>query len=184
MEVHQEDGPGSGAPQLAARYAVAFSAYLDDQGESGLGAAYDLGREAVAAHMSVLDLAEAHHAALRGALADGEHPPEATVTAAADFLRESLSIFESVHRGYTEVQEVARLEHEYVQQLRSLADASVAINSSMTVEEILQLTAHSARAITGGERASVAVMASSSRLPPLSATSPEQLAQGAPTPPG
>ena len=34
-------------------------------------------------------------------------------------------MFETVHRGYLEVQEVARLEHEYVEQLRALADASV-----------------------------------------------------------
>ena len=58
------DGPGNGALDLAPRYAAAFSAYLRDRGEQGLGAAYDLGREAVAAHLSVLDLAEAHHRAL------------------------------------------------------------------------------------------------------------------------
>ena len=87
-------------------------------------------------------------------------PTDATLQAAEDFLRESLSTFESVHRGYTEVQEVARLEHDHVQQLRSLADASVAINSSMTVQEILQLTADAARGILGADRATVAVMAS------------------------
>jgi len=155
VAVHQEDGP-NGAPALASRYAAAFSAYLSDRGERGLGAAYDLGREAVAAHLSVLDLAEAHHEALRGALAAEPEPPptEATLQAAADFLRESLSIFESVHRGYTEVQEVARLEHEHVEQLRALADASVAINSSLGVQEILQLTADTARRIVDVERAS------------------------------
>ena len=67
--------------------------------------------------------------------------PRRRCSAGAEFLRESLSTFEIVHRGYHEVQEVARLEHEHVEQLRALADASVAINSSMTVEEILQLTA-------------------------------------------
>jgi serine phosphatase RsbU (regulator of sigma subunit) len=181
VAVHQEEGPNNSAPELAARYAAAFTAYLDDQGERGLGAAYDLGREAVAAHLSVLDLAEAHHAAVRDAL-EGGRPPEATLTAAAAFLRESLSIFESVHRGYTEVQQVARLEHEHVEQLRTLADASVAINASMTVEEILQLTADAARTVTRSERASVAIAAPSTRLPPLSATSPPQLGGGQPNP--
>ena len=176
MAVDQEEGP-NGVPALADRYAAAFAAYLSDRGERGLGAAYDLGREAVAAHLSVLDLAEAHHAALRGALG-GAIPSEATLQAAADFLRESLSTFESVHRGYQEVQEVARLEHEHVEQLRSLADASVAINSSLTVEEILQLAADAARRILRAERASVAIMASSARLRPLSATSPPQLWEG------
>ena len=61
----------------------------------------------------MLDLADAHHSALQAALAG----QDATLGAAADFLRESLSMFETVHRGYLEVQEVARLEHEYVEQL-------------------------------------------------------------------
>ncbi len=179
----QPDGPGNGALDLAPRYASAFSAYLRDRGEQGLGAAYDLGREAVAAHLSVLDLAEAHHLALRSVLEAGSAPPtDATLQAAEAFLRESLSIFESVHRGYTEVQEVARIEHEHVVQLRALADASVAINSSMGVQEILQLTADTARGILDADRASVAVMASNARMPPLTATSPEQLGAGLPDP--
>jgi GAF domain-containing protein len=178
VAVHQE-GPGNGTPDLVSRYASAFSAYLRDRGEQGLGAAYDLGREAVAAHLSVLDLAEAHHRALRDVLEEGSAAPtDATLQAAEAFLRESLSTFESVHRGYTEVQEVARLEHDHVQQLRALADASVAINSSMTVQEILQLTADAARGILAGDRATVAVVASNARLRPLTATSPQQLGPG------
>jgi len=172
-----KEGGSNGAPALAAHYATAFSAYLVARGERELGAAYDLGREAVAAQLSVLDLAEAHHAALRAALGDGS-PPEATLQAAADFLRESLSIFESVHRGYSEVREVARLEHEHVEQLRALADASVALNSSLTVEEILQLTADAARSLIGGTRATVAIFAPDPRLRPLTATSPPRLSDG------
>jgi len=166
------------APELATRYADAFAAYLADRRERELGAAYDLGREAVSAQLSVLDLAEAHHAAVRLALAEGGRSPDATLQAAAEFLRESLSIFESVHRGYSEVREVARLEHEHVEQLRALADASVALNSSLTVEEILQLTADAARALIGGTRATVAVFAHDPRLRPLTATSPPLLAPG------
>jgi serine phosphatase RsbU (regulator of sigma subunit) len=168
------------APELAARYADAFAAYLADRGERELGAAYDLGREAVAARLSVLDLAEAHHAAVRLAMADGDRPADATLQAAADFLRESLSIFESVHRGYSEVREVARLEHEHVEQLRALADASVALNSSLTVEEILQLTADAARELIRGTRATVAIFAPDPRLRPLTATSPPLLTEGEP----
>jgi hypothetical protein len=163
----------NGAPALATRYGEAFAAYLSDRGEHALGAAYDLGREAVAAHLSVLDLAEAHHAALRASLGD-----DATLDAAADFLRESLSTFETVHRGYLEVQERARIEHEHVERLRALADASVAINSSMTVEEILQRTADAARAILAAARATVAIMAPDPRLRPLTATSPPRLGGG------
>jgi Stage II sporulation protein E (SpoIIE)/Phosphoserine phosphatase RsbU, N-terminal domain len=176
------EGGSNGAPDLSAAYAAAFTAYLAARGERELGAAYDLGRQAVAAHLSVLDLAEAHHAALRVALGDGNWPPEATLQAAADFLRESLSIFESVHRGYSEVREVARLEHEHVEQLRALADVSVALNSSLTVEEILQLAVEAARDLIGGSRALIAVFAPDPRLRPLTATSPTEPSDGEPEP--
>jgi serine phosphatase RsbU (regulator of sigma subunit) len=166
------------ASALADRYARAFAAYLARRGELELGAAYDLGREAVEGHLSVLDIAEAHHAALQEALAEPGADGQETLRAAAEFLRESLSLFESVHRGYHEVQEVARIEHAHVGQLRALADASVAINSSLTEEEILQLTADTARALTGASRATVAVHAPDPRLRPLAATSPVGLAVG------
>ena len=119
-------GTGDVTNGLAARYSAAFAVYLADRSEVALGAAYDLGREAVKAKLSVLDLADAHHEALR----DAEASDLDTLAAGAAFLRESLSLFETVHRGYIEVQEVARIEHEHVEQLRALADASVAINSS------------------------------------------------------
>ena len=167
---------------LAERYAEGFAAYLAERGERELGAAYDLGRDAVAGQLSVLDVAEAHHAALAAALAAPGADAAETVAAGAAFLRESLSLFESVHRGYHEVQEVARLEHQYVEQLRALADASVAINSSLTVEEILQLTADAAREVIAAARATIAVAAPDPRLRPLSATSPPRLANGVPSP--
>ena len=89
------EGTATGESALAARYSQAFAAYLSDRGEQALGAAYDLGREAVAARLSVLDLAEVHHGAVRAAPLTQE-----TLEASASFLREALSTFESVHRGY------------------------------------------------------------------------------------
>jgi serine phosphatase RsbU (regulator of sigma subunit) len=160
---------------LAERYAEAFAAYLSERGERELGAAYDIGREAVSNHLSMLDIAEAHHAALL-ATAGAEYAD--TVRAGADFLRECLSLFESVHRGYHEVQEVARIEHQYVEQLRALTHASVAINSSLTVEDILQLTADAARAVISATRATIAIHAPDPRLRPLTATSPPRLSDG------
>jgi serine phosphatase RsbU (regulator of sigma subunit) len=174
-------GTKEGTNALVARYSDAFAAYLSHRDERALGAAYDLGREAVAAQMSVLDLAEAHHGALRTVLG-GTRGTDETLEAAAEFLREALSTFETVHRGYHEVQEVARLEHEHVGQLRALADASVAINSSLTVEEILQLTADAARAVIRATRATIAIHAPDPRLRPLSATSPPRLGGGEPQP--
>jgi serine phosphatase RsbU (regulator of sigma subunit) len=177
-----KEGGTNVAPELAVRYADAFAAYLAARGERELGAAYDLGREAVAARLSVLDLAEAHHSAVRLAMAVSSAGADETLRAAEEFLRESLSIFESVHRGYSEVREVARLEHEHVEQLRALADASVALNSSLTVEEILQLTADAARSLIGGLRATVTIFAPDARLRPLTATSPPLPVEAGPAP--
>ena len=181
MGVEQPDV--SSPPALAERYASAFAAHLGEGGESGLGAAYALGREAVAAQYSVLDFADAHHRALADALASA--PPARQgeiVRAAAEFLRESLSTFEIAARGYHEVQEIARIEHEHIEQLRALADASVAINASLSVEEILQLTADAAREALAAERASIAILAAEPRRPPLGATSPPDLEVSTATP--
>jgi serine phosphatase RsbU (regulator of sigma subunit) len=164
----------SGPARLADRYAAAFAAYLADGGEEALRAAYDLGREAVAGHLSVLDLADAHHGAL---LARGRDADPETLAAAADFLRECLATFEAVHRGYHEVQELARVEHEHSEQLRALADASVAINSSLTVEAILQLAADATRGILRAARATLSVHAPDPRLRPLIATSPSRIGE-------
>src|SRR5688572_22727533 len=126
----------SGAPSdaLRERYAEAFRAWLEHRDERELGTAYALGREAVRAQLSMLDLAQAHHDAAAAALAAEPDPAHAAelIAAASTFLGEALSTFEIAHRGYHEVQEVARLEHEHVEQLRTLAAASVRINAALT----------------------------------------------------
>jgi serine phosphatase RsbU (regulator of sigma subunit) len=161
-----EPAPGATtAPQeLDERYREAFQAWLAHRDERELGTAYALGREAVSARLSVLDLAEAHHRAAQEALRDEADPARRAelVEAAGVFLGEALSTFEIAHRGYREVQEVARLEHEHVMQLRALADASVRINASLTTEEVLQLTVEAAQRVLG---ASCATITSSSADP-------------------
>ena len=183
MGIEQPDVSSPQAGGLADRYAAAFAAHLDEGGESGLGAAYALGREAVAEQYSVLDFADAHHRALMAALTAAPVGRQGEVVqAAAEFIRESLSAFEIAARGYHEVQEIARIEHEHVEQLRSLADASVAINSSLTAEEILQLTADAARAVLGVRRASIAILSAEPRRPPIGATSPATQESSDPSP--
>jgi serine phosphatase RsbU (regulator of sigma subunit) len=54
----------------------------------------------------------------------------------------------------------------------------VALNSSLTVEEILQLSVDAARDLTGGTRATIAIFAPDPRLRPLTATSPTELSNG------
>jgi hypothetical protein len=164
-------GAGLSAANLRERYQTTFRAFLRERDEESLGSAYALGREAVTAQLSVLDLAEAHHFAVRAAMSEAA-TPQAVMEAGAEFLREALSTFDIATRGYHEVQEVARLEHEYVQQLRALADASLAISSTLTEEEILQLTADAARGIMRARSAHATSSTTGLMARTLSAASP------------
>jgi serine phosphatase RsbU (regulator of sigma subunit) len=160
--------------ELRERYLEALRAWLDHRDERELGTAYALGREAVSARLSVLELAEAHHRAAQEALSDEPDPArrDELLAAAGVFFGEALSTFEIAHRGYREVQEVARLEHEHVMQLRALAEASVRINASATTEEALQLTVEAAQRVLGAHRATITSTSGDPFGPRLSAAFP------------
>lgn len=134
-------------------YARAFARYLDEADENALHIAYELGREAVERHLSVLELARVHHEALRAALrssSTGQH--ELVALAAADFLAESLSAFEMVRRGYGEARERADAERRHAAVVRRLstllADTSLALDGGSSLKETLQLVAEAARELT------------------------------------
>src|SRR5215213_9706276 len=167
--------PASAKPlDLGSRYREAFRDWLAHRDERELGTAYALGREAVTAQRSVLDLSEAHHRAVQEALRDEADPASRAelVEAAGVFFGEALSTFEIAHRGYHAVQEVARLEHEHVGQLNALAQASVRINSTMTTEETLQLTVEAAREVLGARHATISSTAGDPFTRGISAASP------------
>jgi hypothetical protein len=137
-----------------ASYGLAFAAFLVRHDESHLQAAYELGRDAVAGELSVLDLAVAHHDALAEALASAEDS-RAVALAAGDFLLEALSAYEMVQRGFREAHEAAALERRQADLLRQLsnflADASLALGASDSLEEMLQLVAEQARELMSAE---------------------------------
>ena len=153
MSAGAHTGPGS----FAAAYASAFRGYLLDPGEPTLRIAYELGREAVGRQLSVLDLTVAHHEALIAALADVRGPAEAqrVAGAAGDFFLESLSSYEMVQRGFSEARETASLERRQTEMSRQLstflADASLALDASGSLEEMLQLVAEQARELVGAD---------------------------------
>jgi GAF domain-containing protein len=105
--------------------------------------------------LSVLDLAVTHQEALMSALraASGQAEMERVASAAGDFFLESLSSFEMVQRGFGEAREAARLERRQAEMSRQLstflADASLALDASESVEEMLQLVAEQARELIG-----------------------------------
>ena len=119
--------------------------------------AYELGREAVGRRLSVLDLAVAHQEALLSALAAASSPEESqgVAGAAGDFFLESLSSFEMVQRGFAEARRTARLERRQNEMSRRLsaflADASLALDASDSLEEMLRLVAEQARELVGAD---------------------------------
>jgi hypothetical protein len=136
---------------LGDRYAKCFSAYLSQPREETLQAAYELGRTAVQDGSSILDLAVAHHAALRAALRGA--PAEATLSAAEDFFLESVAAFEIVQRGFREARDSAALQRRHAEMLRQLADfladASLALHTSDSIDEMLQLVCEQSRELGG-----------------------------------
>jgi serine phosphatase RsbU (regulator of sigma subunit) len=172
-----ESASGVTAPpqELHERYREAFRAWLAHRDERELGTAYALGREAVTTRQSMLDLAEAHHRAVEEALRDEPDPVRRTelLAAAGVFFGEALSTFEIAYRGYREVRELARLEHDHVMQLRELADASVRINATLTTEQVLQLTVEAAQRVLRAGRARISSAAVAPYGEGLSAVFPD-----------
>jgi hypothetical protein len=160
------------------RYSTAFEEYLDRSTEDALHAAYELGREAVARDLSMLDVVALHHSVFGATLASvGPRDSKATVEAAADLLLQTLSAFEMVQRGFREAQVAATLEKRHAEQLRQLADAFVAINSCLSVRDVVDLVTRHAAAILG-EHCCVASLAGEGQRTQLEAIALAQPAGG------
>ena len=145
--------------RLEDSYSSALREYLDGNRESALRAAYELGREAVREKLSMLDLASIHHAALTRALQDPDDVGEVerVTRAAGDLFMESLSTFEMVQRGFWEATERARLDREHASHLRRLAEASLALNSTLSLEGILDVLTERSRELVGAHCAMATV---------------------------
>jgi hypothetical protein len=141
---------------FGARYEEGLQAFLVDRAERSLRTAYELGREAVQAELSVLDVAAAHNGAMARALrgASAERSIE-LVDAGGDFLVEALSAFEMVQRGLTETRRAAFEERRRARMLRALssvlADSSLAAGDAGSIAELAQLVAEYARELTKAE---------------------------------
>jgi hypothetical protein len=138
-----------------AAYSSALGDYLLHPSEASLSAAYELARDAVSRHLSVLDVAVAHQEALLSALAGASEAAEVerVTRAAGDFFLEGLSAFEMVNRGFHEARLAASFERRQTQLSRQLsaflADSSLADQAHDSMEEMLRLVAEQAREIVG-----------------------------------
>ena len=150
-------GGGTGVRSFSPGYVSALTEYLRNPSERSLHVAYELGREAVGRQLSMLDLAVVQQEALLSALADASGPKETqrVTRAAGDFFLESLASFEMVQRGFREATEAARLERRQTEMSRQLstflADASLALDASESLEEVLRLVAEQARELVGAK---------------------------------
>jgi hypothetical protein len=150
-------GDGAAAGTFRSAYAHALADYLRAPSERLLRVAYELGRQAVSRQLSVLDLAVAHQEALLSAL--GETSSSAMMRhvtrAAGDFFLESMSSFEMVQRGLAETRDAARHERRQTEMARQLstflADASLTLDGSGSLDEMLQLVAEQARELVNAE---------------------------------
>jgi serine phosphatase RsbU (regulator of sigma subunit) len=138
--------------RFAAEYAAAFRQYLAGGAERSLETAYELGRLAVTERVSLMDLAEAHHAALGAILAEGG-TNGITTSAAADFFRESLATFEIAARAFHGAHETVRVEQAHAATQHALAETAVALNERLDPAHILRVGAERARVITGASAA-------------------------------
>jgi serine phosphatase RsbU (regulator of sigma subunit)/anti-sigma regulatory factor (Ser/Thr protein kinase) len=146
--------------RFRADYSSAFARHLNASGETGLESAYELGRKAVAEGLSLLDLAAVHHGVLSECLTTAKPDQVARIASTAtDFFNESLATFEMASRGFREAQETAQLQARHASQLRGLAEASLAVNSALSADEMLDLVAKSAREIIGANRSTLTMKA-------------------------
>jgi type IV secretory pathway VirJ component len=141
------------APTFRVAYQDALSRHVREPGEATLHDAYELGRAVIDLELSVLDLATAHHEALRALLGDqAADRLDDVLAAAADFLAEALTAAEMVRRGYVEIREAERRQREHAAVLRRLstllADTSLAAHGREAIAEMLQLVAEHARELT------------------------------------
>jgi len=88
---------------LTRNYRAAFLRYLPRREEIALNRGYELGRDAVTAGISILDLARIHHEILLEVLSDTRAEDVSSVAAAAsEFFVEVLATYDMTQRGLLE----------------------------------------------------------------------------------
>jgi len=111
---------------LSRQYRQALEDYLAGSGETASLRAYELGRQAIADGVGLMDLAGVHQEALAVVLLRSSSPEEAgrAARAAADFFGEALSPFEMTQRGFQEMNAVLRRLNEALERRNADLDAA------------------------------------------------------------
>jgi hypothetical protein len=87
--------------RLQRNYRAAFLRYLPQRDEAALHAGYQMGRGAVAARLSLLDLAQVHHQVLFDVIKNSPAGElDDIARAASDFFVEVLATYDMTQRGF------------------------------------------------------------------------------------
>ena len=106
---------------FAADYRSALDEHLQLGDESSLERAHELGRRALTAGLSVLDVVLEHERAIVAAADKRGDPTEKLRTVALPFLLQSLAALDMATRGFVEAAERVTIEQTHVAQLQRLA---------------------------------------------------------------
>jgi hypothetical protein len=91
----------TGLAGLARSYRTAFLRYLSRRDEAPLTSGYELGRSAVTAGISMLDLARIHHEVFLDVLRDtSQEELTGVATAASEFFLEVLATYDMAQRAF------------------------------------------------------------------------------------
>jgi signal transduction histidine kinase len=107
-------------------YRGALESYISQADEAGLGSAYELGRKALAAGQSLMEIAATHTDVLKEILSKQADPQACAriLHASANFFTEALSPYEMAHRGFQEAVSALRQMNERLEeQIKKIAYA-------------------------------------------------------------
>jgi hypothetical protein len=151
------------------------SSFLTDvagPSERALHVAYELGRAAVASQLSLLDLTHIHHAVLASRLESCAQRDVRTVVETADeFFLQTLSAYEMIQRGFSEAQRELQSEREHADQLRQLAESSLAVNSSLSIKDMLNAVTDHSKVIIGADCCIAGVTGAGAGVSPMDSQS-------------
>jgi signal transduction histidine kinase len=135
------------AANFRMRYGAALRRYVASQREEALDLAYELGREALASNMGLLDVVDVHFEAASAALQERSRSlagMQQLFDATRRFLVGSLSPFETSQRNLLEQESrrIARMVHDQAGQLLAMAYLELAGLSEQSAERARRITGY------------------------------------------
>lgn len=159
-------------------YASALADYVRNRHESSLEQAHDLGRQALAVGLSVLDVTELHHRTIHAMTAGEPAEAKSQHESALPFLLQSLAALDMTTRGFVEAAQRVAVEQAHVQRLHALADQFAEMYVDQSVDKRLYSLAQDAAGLLEADGVRIrlgAQTATAGVAPPPTAVLPADL---------